>query len=62
MTIGAEHDTMDPRHMEAMADAMPAGRYLHCPNGSHMAMYDDQATYMAGLVAFIEDVDRTHRA
>ena len=21
------------------------GRYLYCPNGSHMAMYDDQAAY-----------------
>jgi len=40
-----------------MADRMPAGRYLHCPNGSHMDMYDDQVTYFQGLIAFIRNVD-----
>ena len=49
LVIGARHDTMDPRHMEMMARRMPAGRYLYCPDGSHMAMYDDQQTYFAGL-------------
>ena len=57
LTIGAAHDTMDPAHMEAMARSLPAGRYLHCPKGSHLAMYDDQQTYFAGLTAFIDDVD-----
>jgi proline iminopeptidase len=57
LTIGAAHDTMDPAHMQAMAQALPRGRYLHCPNGSHMAMYDDQVTYMQGLVDFLRDVD-----
>jgi len=32
---------------------LPQGRYLHCANDSHMAMYDDQETYMAGLVDFL---------
>jgi len=56
LTIGGAHDTMDPRHMAAMARALPQGRYLHCPNGSHMAMYDDQVTYMQGLVDFLQSV------
>jgi len=56
LTIGARHDTMDPAHMEWMAGQLPRGRHLHCPNGSHMAMYDDQATYMDGLIRFIADV------
>jgi len=56
LTIGAAHDTMDPKHMAAMARALPQGRYLHCPDGSHMAMYDDQAVYMSGLLAFLRDV------
>jgi proline iminopeptidase len=56
LTIGAAHDTMDPQQMQAMAQALPQGRYLHCPNGSHMAMYDDQVTYMQGLVAFLHEV------
>jgi proline iminopeptidase len=33
------------------------GRYLYCPNGSHMAMYDDQQVYFDGLIKFIKDVD-----
>jgi proline iminopeptidase len=57
LVIGAQYDTMDPRHMEAMAAALPNGRYLYCPNGSHLAIYDDQETYMAGLIQFIADVD-----
>jgi proline iminopeptidase len=57
LTIGARHDTMDPAHMEDMAKRVRKGRYLFCPNGSHMAMYDDQQTYFDGLIAFIRDVD-----
>jgi hypothetical protein len=49
LTIGAQYDTMDPRHMEMMAKQVQKGRYLYCPNGSHLAMYDDQKTYMAGV-------------
>jgi len=33
------------------------GRYLFCPNGSHFDMYDDQSTYMTGVIQFISDVD-----
>ena len=57
LVIGAEHDTMDPAHMEMMAGAVQNGRYLLCPNGGHMAMYDDQETYMRGVIAFLKDVD-----
>jgi len=57
LVIGAQYDTMDPKHMAWMAQQMPHARYLFCPNGSHMAMYDDQQTYMTGLVAFLKDVD-----
>ena len=39
LTIGGAHDTMDPAQMQAMAKLLPRGRYLHCPAGSHMAMY-----------------------
>ncbi len=57
LTVGAAHDTMDPALMERMAGLVQNGRYLHCPNGSHLAMYDDQATYFAGVIEFINDVD-----
>ena len=58
LVIGAQYDTMDPKHMEWMAGAVQKGRYLYCPNGSHMAMYDDQKTYFEGVIKFIRDVDR----
>ncbi|EMR03058.1 proline iminopeptidase-family hydrolase [Cesiribacter andamanensis] len=58
LTIGGAHDTMDPKHMEWMATQVQQGRYLHCPEGSHCAMYDDQQTYFAGLIRFIHEVDR----
>lgn len=57
LVIGAAHDTMDPEHMKWMAGQLPKGRHLHCPNGSHLAMYDDQATYMAGLLAFLRELE-----
>lgn len=59
MTIGARHDTMDPKHMEAMAGALPRGRHLHLPDGSHMSMFDDQERYFAGLTDFLRDVDQS---
>jgi proline iminopeptidase len=59
LVIGARHDTMDPAFMEMMAQRLPRGRYLHCPDGSHMAMYDDQAVYYAGLIDFLHDLEGT---
>jgi proline iminopeptidase len=53
LVIGAEHDTMDPAHMRRVAELLPRGTYLHCPDGSHLAMYDDQQTYFAGLLDFL---------
>jgi proline iminopeptidase len=54
LVIGARHDTMDPAFMEMMAGRLPAGRYLYCPNGSHLAIYDDQETYFNGLIDFLQ--------
>lgn len=57
LVIGATHDTMDPEHMKWMATQVQQGRYLNCTNGSHMAMWDDQQTYMNGVIKFLRDVD-----
>ncbi len=57
LVIGARYDTMDPAHMEMMAKKVQKGRYLFCPNGSHLALYDDQKTYVEGLIRFILDVN-----
>ena len=57
LTIGGTHDTMDPEHMKWMSTQVQHGRFLLCPNGSHMSLYDDQQTYMTGLIKFIKEVD-----
>lgn len=57
LVIGARHDTMDPAHMERMAGRLPRGQYLFCPEGSHMAMYDDQQVYLDGVIRFIRELD-----
>lgn len=58
LVIGAKYDTMDPAHMEMMSKKVQHGRYLFCPNGSHLALYDDQKVYMEGVTRFILDVER----
>lgn len=58
LTIGAEFDTMDPEHMQWMSTQFPKGQYLHCPNGSHLAFYDDQQTFFPGLIQFIKEVNQ----
>jgi len=57
LMIGARHDTMDPKHIEWMASAVKKGRYLNCPKGSHMSLYDDQSVYFTGLIQFIHDLE-----
>ena len=57
LIIGAKYDTMDPKHMEWMSTTVQHGRYLYCPKGSHLALYDEQELYFRGLIQFIQDVD-----
>jgi proline iminopeptidase len=57
LVIGASHDTMDPEHMRWMSTQVQHGSFLLCPQGSHMAMWDDQATYVNGLLKFLRAVD-----
>lgn len=49
---------MDPKHMEWISIQVQNGRYLHCPNGSHMSFYDAQQTCFKGLIQFLKDVDK----
>ena len=58
LMIGAKHDTMDPKAMEEQSKLVQKGRYLFCPNGSHLAMWDDQQVFMKGVIQFIKDVDK----
>jgi proline iminopeptidase len=57
LVIGSRYDTMNPVHLEWMAKTVSQGRYLFCPQGSHLAIYDDQKAYFEGLIQFIQDVD-----
>ncbi len=57
LMVGAKYDTMDPDAMEAQSKMVQKGRYLYCPNGSHMCMWDDQKIFMSGVIKFIRDVD-----
>ena len=57
LVVGATHDTMDPEHMRRVAAGVRHGSFLLCPQGSHMAMWDDQRTYAAGLVRFLKETD-----
>ena len=57
LSIGGQHDTMDPAHMRMIAQKVQNGNSLICPNGSHMSLYDDQQTYFTGLIKFLKSVD-----
>jgi proline iminopeptidase len=58
LMIGAKHDTMDPAAMEAQSKMVQHGKYLYCPNGSHLSMWDDQVVFMNGVIKFIKEVDK----
>lgn len=57
LTVGAKYDTMDPAHMEWMSKQVKNGKYLYCPNGSHLSMWDDQRVFMDGVINFIKETD-----
>jgi proline iminopeptidase len=57
LVVGATHDTMDPEHMRWVSTQVGSGSFLLCPNGSHMAMWDDQRTYASGLIRFLREID-----
>lgn len=57
LMVGARFDTMDPKAMEEQSKLVRNGRYLYCPNGSHLAMWDDQKVFMDGVIRFVRDVN-----
>lgn len=56
LTIGAVYDEMDPDDMRKMARLMPNATCAICPNGSHLALWDDQAVYFRHLLGFLATV------
>jgi proline iminopeptidase len=58
LVIGARYDEMNPRDIRRMGELIPYSRVKICKNGSHMAMYDDQESYIKALIKFIKDVEK----
>lgn len=56
LVIGGHYDTMDPAHLRAMADRLPNGSLHLCPEGSHLSIFDDQASYFEGLLGFLQSL------
>ncbi len=48
---------MDTAHREKLASLAKKRRYLYCPNGSHLAIYDDQKICVEGAIQFFRDVE-----
>lgn len=62
LVIGGTYDTMDPAHMKWVSTQVQHGSFLLCPKGSHMSMWDDQATYNQGLIRFLKETDAGRKA
>ena len=56
LTMGATYDEMDPTDMIKMAKMMPNATSAICPNGSHLALWDDQAVYFKQLLGFLKSL------
>ncbi len=52
LLVGA-HDTMDPASVEEMGRRIPDAETVVCPNGSHLAMWDDPDHYFPPLIRFL---------
>ena len=57
LMVGATHDTMDPEAMREQSELVADGHFLLCPDGSHLCMWDDRETFMAGVAEFISAID-----
>lgn len=57
LVLGGMKDEMNPEGLKREAHILPNSRIYLCPEGSHMAMYDDQANYFKALLTFLQQVD-----
>ena len=58
LVLGGIHDEMNPESMKKEGRLLPNSRTYLCPEGSHMAMYDDQQRYFNTLTTFLKEVDQ----
>jgi proline iminopeptidase len=57
LVLGGMLDEMNPDDMKREGQLIPNSRTYLCPNGSHLAMYDDQQNYFNSLIGFLKDVE-----
>lgn len=57
LMIGSHYDTMNPEEMAEMSKLVQHGKYLYCPTGGHLSMWDAQQEYYPGIIEFIKNVD-----
>ena len=53
LLLVGRYDTMAVEDIERMGSLIPHAKVTICENGSHLAMYDDQAAYFSALVPFL---------
>ena len=58
LVLGGIYDEMNPESMRKEGRILPNSRTYLCPQGSHMAMYDDQQRYFSTLTTFLKEVDQ----
>lgn len=58
LVLGGMKDEMNPESMKKEAQLLPNSRLYLCPEGSHMAMYDDQNNYFNALITFLQEVEK----
>ena len=54
LILGAQYDTMDAQALVLMSQRMPLATCAICPNGGHMAMWDDPEHYYPPLLRYLE--------
>lgn len=57
LLIGAKYDTMSVDDIRKEGSLIPRSRVHICPDGSHLAMWDDQEDYFRALIGFLKDVE-----
>ncbi|RIV28805.1 alpha/beta fold hydrolase [Alicyclobacillaceae bacterium I2511] len=57
LLLVGQYDTMSVEDIEEMGQRIPNSHVTVCPNGSHMAMWDDPDIYFASLLHFIDSVE-----
>jgi proline iminopeptidase len=56
LLIVGRHDTMRVSDIQEMHRRIPDSQLLICENGSHLANWDDEDAYFAGLLKFLDEL------